>query len=163
MNMYYPPTPNANTITQPQPQFIQPQTIPQTSYAQHQDPNSLIRMPYITPPPQPQTYQVLPGRMINNPDDVKPNEVPNDGSFGIFPMADNSAVYLKGWTSNGTIQTLKFVQAVETTTAQQPQNMIDLSEEISQIKETLIGIQNQLQRPPKKHYYDSRQSKGGNE
>lgn len=149
MNMYYPSSHAGNPATI--------QTVQQPYVA---DPNqSLIRMPYITPPPQPQQISVIPGRAINNPDEVTPNEVPNDGRFGIFPMADQSAIYLKGWTSDGRIQTIKYVQAVETEITTQPQNYADLSGELAQIKDTLAEIQSQLRKKP--HYYDSKQQKKG--
>lgn len=155
MNMYYPPT------TQPQPQ---PAPINGSIPYVHDpsQPQQFVRMPFIPAQPQPQQLSVIPGRAINSPDEIKPNEVPNDGSFGVFPMADQSAIYLKGWGSEGLIKTLKYVQAVETEVTAQPQNMTDLSDEIAQIKEALTDIQAQLHQK-KPHYYDSRQKKGGNE
>lgn len=154
MNMYYPTSPGT---AQPMPQPTSGHTIPYVP--DPAQPQQFVRMPYITPPPQPQQLAVLPGRAINNPDEVTPNEVPNDGRFGIFPMADNSAIYLKGWTSDGRIQTIKYVQAVETEVATRPQNMANLSDEIAQIKDALADIQSQL-RNRKQHYYDSKQKKG---
>lgn len=151
MNMYYPSVTATGTQGQQQ-------TTP-TYVADSNQHQSYLRMPYITPPPQTQQIVAIPGRVINSPDEVTPNEVPNDGRFGIFPMADQSAIYLKGWSSEGLIKTIKYVQAVEADPVQQPPNMADLSEEIAQIKETLTDIQSQL-RNKKPHYYDSRQKKG---
>lgn len=159
MNMYYP------TTTGPVQQMPQPQapTVPSVPYVHDPtQPQQFVRMPFIPAQPQPQQLVMIPGRTINSPDEVKPNEIPNDGSFGVFPMADQSAIYLKGWGSEGLIKTLKYVQAVETEVAAQPQNMTDLSDEIAQIKEALTDIQAQLHQK-KPHYYDSRQKKGGNE
>lgn len=156
MNMYYPPVhtgqaptiPGTGSVQQPQPYT--------------QDPNqSLIRMPYIVPPPQPQQLSALPGRVINSPDEVTPNEVPNDGRFGIFPTADNSAIYLKGWTSDGRIQTIKFIQAVEAEVPKVPENVVDFSAEFAQIRDELAEIRKGLNKKP--HYYDSRQKKGDTE
>lgn len=158
MNMFYPQTTGVG-MSPSQPQVTTGNN--QNMYVQ--DPNqSLIRMPYITPPPQTQHLLAIPGRVINNPDEVKPNEIPNDGSFGVFPMADQSAIYLKCWGSEGLIKTIKYVQAVEVDPILQPPNMTDLSEEIAQIKAALTDIQSQL-RNKKPHYHDNRQKKGGNE
>lgn len=45
------------------------------------------------------------GRMINAVEEVKPQEVPMDGSIGIFPTYDYSKIYTKYWDANGRIQT----------------------------------------------------------
>ena len=65
-------------------------------------------------PVQP-NYSVIPGRIVNNPDEIRPNEVPNDGSIAVFPLNDGSAVYLKYFTGEGRINTVKFtVESPET-------------------------------------------------
>ena len=30
-------------------------------------------------------FSMIPGRVINNVEDIRPNEVPNDGSVAVFP------------------------------------------------------------------------------
>src|SRR5690625_6955568 len=61
------------------------------------------------------SYSVIPGRIVNTPDESRPNEVPNDGSIAVFPLNDGSAVYLKYFTGEGRINTVKFtVEAPET-------------------------------------------------
>lgn len=57
---------------------------------------------------------VLPGKMINNLQEVRPNEVPMDGSASIFPMNDFSSIYVKAWGPDGNIQTLRFIPDVTT-------------------------------------------------
>ncbi len=64
--------------------------------------------------------RTIPGRMIYSPDEIVPQEVPMDGSVSLFPMHDWSCVYGKWWTSNGQIQTVKFV-------LEQPKKQIDES------------------------------------
>ena len=64
--------------------------------------------------------RTIPGRMIYSPDEIMPQEVPMDGSVSLFPMHDWSCVYGKWWTSNGQIQTVKFV-------LEQPKKQIDES------------------------------------
>lgn len=64
--------------------------------------------------------RTIPGRMIYSPDEIVPQEVPMDGSVSLFPMHDWSCVYGKWWTSNGQIQTVKFV-------LEQPKKEIDES------------------------------------
>ena len=43
------------------------------------------------------------GRVISNPDSIAPQEVPMDGSISVFPMQDNSAIFVKRWNADGTI------------------------------------------------------------
>lgn len=49
------------------------------------------------------------GRMISNPNEITPQEIPMDGSISMFPMQDGSAVYGKFWDSNGQIKTIRFI------------------------------------------------------
>lgn len=53
-------------------------------------------------PTQP-TVPALNGKVVDGPDMVKVTDVPF-GSYGIFPKADLSEVYIKSWNSNGTTQ-----------------------------------------------------------
>ena len=53
--------------------------------------------------------QSIPGRLVNNLDEITPQEVPMDGSVSLFPQADYSAIYAKTWTKDGTIATVKFI------------------------------------------------------
>lgn len=52
---------------------------------------------------------VLIGRIVNDPSDILPNEVPMDGRVAIFPTASLQEVYIKGWTSNGTMITRRYL------------------------------------------------------
>lgn len=52
------------------------------------------------------------GRVVNKVEDIAPNEVPMDGSSGLFPLSDLSAVFIKAWNSDGTIRTTKYVPEV---------------------------------------------------
>lgn len=42
-----------------------------------------------------QFVQAIPGRMIHDIQEVRPNEVPNNGTVAIFPKDDMSCVYVK--------------------------------------------------------------------
>ena len=71
--------------------------------------------PNPTPPPQfynaplmPQT-QTVPCRLVNNPADITPNEIPMDGRVSLFLASDNSYVIAKQWNQNGLINTLRYV------------------------------------------------------
>lgn len=55
---------------------------------------------------------MIPGRPVNNADEITPQEVPMDGSVSLFPQNDYSCIYAKTWTKEGTIATIKFVPEV---------------------------------------------------
>lgn len=52
---------------------------------------------------QPQSPVGLQGKIVDGEEMVKATEVPF-GSYGIFPKADLSEVYIKTWNNNGTTQ-----------------------------------------------------------
>lgn len=89
-------------------------------------------------------YQVLSGRVINNPDDITPQEVPMDGSVSLFPQQDYSCIYAKTWTKEGTIATMKFVP-------EQPQVATEqkspLEERLDRIEQKLEALDKKLYRP----------------
>ena len=76
---------------------------PQNGYAM---PSQTYQNSYVQ---QPSRFQSIPGRLVNNLDEITPQEVPMDGSVSLFPQQDYSAIYAKTWTKDGTIATVKFV------------------------------------------------------
>ena len=100
---------------------------------------------------QPQTVRIpIAGRMVGNVSEIVPNEVPMDGSVSFFPQSDYSCIYAKKWNTDGTIQTVKFVPAVDTEKAQQTsmedirQFNTDLANDISNISDRLDKIEKLL-------------------
>lgn len=57
----------------------------------------------------PLRFSSIPGRTVNNLDEITPQEVPMDGSVSLFPQSDYSAIYAKTWTKEGRIATVKYV------------------------------------------------------
>lgn len=118
----YNPNPNAMTgfppvsNTMQQPFYSGPYNsnvlMPQYGYSygavqtmpQNQQPNNRMNMPQ---------RSAISGRIVNSDNEIMPQEIPMDGSVSLFPTADYSCVYAKCWTTNGNIQTVKFVPAVE--------------------------------------------------
>lgn len=56
-----------------------------------------------------QRFMSIPGRTINDPGEVTPQEVPMDGSVSLFPKNDYSCIYAKTWNKDGTITTIRFI------------------------------------------------------
>lgn len=64
-------------------------------------------------PQQPTMNNLLCGRIVNSRDDIKPNEVPMDGSLAIFPINNGSSIVTKQWNSDGTIRTNEYKKVEE--------------------------------------------------
>lgn len=65
--------------------------------------------PQPSPSQEPMAIPHLIGRSISANDQIPPKEIPSDGSPAYFPMQDGSAILVKVWTGNGTIQTVRYV------------------------------------------------------
>lgn len=90
-------------------------------------------------------YQVLPGRVVGNVDEITPQEVPMDGSVSLFPQSDYSCIYAKTWTKEGTIATVRYVP-------EQPQENGEpkkspLEERLDRIEKQLESLNKKLYRP----------------
>lgn len=86
--------------------------------------------------------QTLPGKVINNLQEVRPNEVPIDGSASVFPMSDLSSIYVKAWGPDGNIQTLKFVPDVSASqdmTNQGPSQFDQIMERLDSIEKAMTA------------------------
>ena len=110
--------------------------------------------PYVR---QPNHFQSIPGRLVNNLDEITPQEVPMDGSVSLFPQNDYSAIYAKTWTKDGTIATVKFVP-------EQPQmepQKSPLEERLDRIDQRFDKLEKMLsnRNKPKKPYNKPQQVK----
>lgn len=77
------------------------------------------QLPVINPPQVPNwnrpplsNYAGLPGRIVMNPNEIRPNEVSMDGSISLFPTNDYSCIYAKAWGQDGNIQTVRYIPEV---------------------------------------------------
>lgn len=102
-------------------------------------------------------FQSIPGRLVNNLDEITPQEVPMDGSVSMFPQNDYSAIYAKTWTKDGTIATVKFIP-------EQPQmepQKSPLEERLDRIDQRFDKLEKMLSNRNKsrKHYNKINQEK----
>lgn len=127
--------------------MLQPYTTPQAP------PNQPIIPAYCTPqgfgnqPPP-----MIPGRIVNTEEDIRANEIPGDGSIGLFPKADRSCIFMKYWDGTRGIATLIY-------NLQNTQESDDSSSEneLMSIKEQLSRIEKKLN----KSYFANRANKNG--
>ena len=106
---------------------------------------------------QPNRFQSIPGRTVNNLDEITPQEVPMDGSVSLFPQADYSAIYAKTWTKDGMIATVKFIPEQPQT---EPQKS-PLDERLDRIDQRFDKLEKMLsnRNKPKKPYNKINQTK----
>ena len=106
---------------------------------------------------QPNRFQSIPGRLVNNLDEITPQEVPMDGSVSLFPTNDFSAIYAKTWTKDGTIATVKYVP--EQPQAAAPKSPIE--ERLDRIDQRFDRLEKMLSNrsKPKKPYNKPNQVK----
>lgn len=67
-------------------------------------------------------------RIISDINEVKPGEIPMDGSVGVFVKSDLSCAYIKQWGSDGVLHTKTFIEDVQKPVTQTIPN--DLLEKI---------------------------------
>ena len=79
-------------------------------------------------------YPTLAGKIIGSMQDIKPNEIPTDGSPSIFPASDFSCIFVKAWGQDGNIQTVKYVPENQS-------NQQQSSNEFGLIMEKLNGLE----------------------
>lgn len=86
-------------------------------------------------PQQKPSAPVIPGRPVDNPAEIRPNEVPMDGSASFFPTNDGKYIYVKCWNSNGEIITAKYVRdnTPEPVPANPQQDILDRLERIEKL------------------------------
>lgn len=89
---------------------------------------------------------MIPGRVVQNEEEIKPNEVPMDLTIALFPKSDYSCIYARQWNRNGTIEPVKYVpEAPKPATAQTPSE-----DGLNKVLERLNDIEELLKRKP--HY-----------
>lgn len=86
----------------------------------------------------------LQGRFVTNGEEITPQEVPMDGSVGLFPQNDYSCIYAKQWTKDGNIQTVRYVP--EQVTPVQTDQKTPLEEHLDRIEEKLEALDKKLNR-----------------
>lgn len=107
----------------------------------------------VRPEPKQEVLPVV-GRFVQNDQEIKPNEVPMDGTYSVFVRNDLNEVYIKTWGGDGMIHGQTYVPAP--TAAQNWQENPDpfalIMARLDSIEQTLGGlnITTTAQNTPKK-------------
>lgn len=112
------------------PQYFQPYGQP--NFQQPFMPTIPTNSPVTTP------LSTLNGRIVKSVEEIVPNEVPMNGSVGIFPMADMSSIFVKGWNQDGTISTAIFKPVTTEEVEEKPSvTLFDIMDQLSDIQDLL--------------------------
>lgn len=130
---------------------------PPPNYGQPQL-NNLQQVAPQTPQPMPQQQPVqngsFYGRVVGSIDEIKPSDIPTNGTIGLFPMSDYSCIFAKQWNNDGSISTVKFVP--EIVDAEPIQAGSDISQiivdKLDTIDESIGRLSKQLNYRNKKPY-----------
>lgn len=114
-----------------------PYQLPYTTSVAQQSPNTYV--PYQRySQPQP-TFPQLYGKYVQNPNEIRPNDIPMDGSTSFFPSMDGSCVYAKTWGADGTILTQKYVPEAAQPETAPVQGYSEIMEKLGAIEQLLAS------------------------
>lgn len=112
-----------------------------------------IQPPQMTYPSNNTPRSIIAGRSVNSINDITPGEVPFDGSVSVFPKNDGTAIYVKSYNGDGTIDTRYYIPAPEgyseeTSNSDAPaislddilQSVTNLTNQVDDMKSVLDGL-----------------------
>lgn len=94
------------------------------------------------PPQDEMTY--LPGGYVNSVNDIKPNQVPRDGSIALFMRNDGLEIYAKQVNRNGYINELVFVPKQPDPPPEQAAQNVTQATDLSHVNERLEKIEGMI-------------------
>lgn len=123
----------------------------QNQYGQYAPQGQIIQNnPYASQPQAVPRQTYLKGRVVNSDADIRPNEVPMDGTASFFPRADGQVVYVKWWGNNGLIEGRTFVPSQDTTVDDASSNN-DANKKLDDILDRLGRMEKRLGKPFNPH------------
>lgn len=87
---------------------------------------------------------MLPGKFIRNEQDIRPNDIPGDGSVAFFPEENYNYIVAKGWNTNGDrMDTVRYVPEQrdnkEPQMSQEMQLLQDTMQRLERIESMLVA------------------------
>lgn len=83
------------------------------------------------------TPSVILGKFVSSFGDIRPNDVPMDGSIGVFPANDRSCIVTKSWTADGRIETVRYIRQEENPEEQKEDISATILERLEKIEKSL--------------------------
>lgn len=104
-------------------------------YGQQFQPQQQFALPVQQPMPG------IMGHMIGSHEEIKPNDVPMNGSPAYFPTQDGSLIYAKAWNPDGSITTVRYAPITEEQPEQQGgPTLIDIMDQLSDIQDAVNAL-----------------------
>lgn len=120
---------NPNVNTDQIPWWMTSNQTQGTSLQNFQLPSTNMAQQVITP---------LPCRVIGSLNDIRPSEVPMDGTAAFFVLSDGSKIYAKQWNTFGNIETAEYNLAIPEQSSQGTEaQTIDISDLTRKVDEVL--------------------------
>lgn len=108
-------------------------------YGYQQMPLSIMAVP--SPTPRETAPPPMNGKVVDSPEEIRPNDIPMDGSVSFFPLKDGTAIYAKQWTGSGTITTAVYRLDVPPPEPKQPTAEEKILIRLERIEQMLCGKQ----------------------
>lgn len=89
--------------------------------------------------PMPVQQPGIAGHMVGSHEEIKPNDVPMNGTAAYFPAQDGSVIYAKAWNPDGSITTVRYTPAVEPKgdETESTPTLFDIMDQLSDIQDLL--------------------------
>lgn len=112
------------------------------------------QQPNFQPSFQMPQQQGINGRVVNNVDEIFPNEVPTNGSVAFFPNSNGSEIYAKAWNPDGKITTIRYVPATEKEQSTPTVTLTDVMDSLQDIQDLIKEAKKPARRTTKKETND---------
>lgn len=97
----------------------------------------------------------IPARFVSSPEEIRPNEVPSDGTLALFPRMDYQEIYARQLNRNNIIDEVTYVPKRSFQQEQPAQNAVvpqtvdfgPVNERLEKIESTLAGLKNLWETP----------------
>lgn len=94
--------------------------------------------------PEPKLPPLL-GKWVSSFDDIKPMDVPMDGSVCFFPQSDGTCIYAMKWANDGTITPYRFLpEMIETQTEPSKESSQEMGQFVSSFETAMGALANRL-------------------
>lgn len=92
----------------------------------------------------------IPGRIVTSIEEIRPNEVPSDGTVSLFLKNDYTAIYAKAVNAQGTIDTVEYIPKPQEKQANSPETTTSV--DFSEITERLDKIEKMIAKQKRPYY-----------
>lgn len=118
--------------------------------------------------PQNNLRSVIPGRSVASVEEIVPGEVPMDGGLAIFPKSDGSAIYVKSFNGDMSMNTKTYIPAPDDYNEKQNEESaiqvsnVDILNSISDLTDQISNMQDLVKNLNKHNSYNKPKNQNRN-